>query len=438
MNAHAHQGELALEERPLAPLIAALDIGVSKTTCLATRRDPVLDMHPDKPMRVLGVGVQAAPAMASGKAADFDACARAVRVALEEASLMAGAPIARVMASYSGPGLCSDLARAGVRVRGKVITERDLAAALMEARRSVEIPGRSVMHVEPLRYFVDDGEPVADPVGQSGKRLTAEACVVTAPSDALQALRDCVKQAGSEIDDIVAGPLASGLAALTEEERDAGALVLDLGAGAIGMAVFAEEGLVHAETFAMGGVRVTRDLAKKLETTFAAAERVKLTYGVVGGGFDPQSTVPAPRIGMDGRLEQSATLRGVLAEIMAPRFHDMLSEARQRLARAGFIGANSPHRAVLSGGGAQAAGAREMASEILGMPVRVGRPFDLSGLEHGEAGPAFATAAGLLRWRFEHPALDDVEHSFAPSLGEALRAMRAGAGGAVDWLKRNF
>lgn len=424
--------------RALAPLIAALDVGISKTTCLAARRDPVLDMHPDRPMRVLGVGVQSAPAMASGKAADFDACARAIRVAIEEAQFMAGAPIVRVTASYSGPGLKAAVARATVRVRGNLIADRDLSAALAAAAKSVAGPDQTVLHVEPLRYVIDEDEPTLDPVGEPGKRLTAEACVVTAPEAALTDLRACIRQAGVEVEEIVAGPLAAGVSVLAEEERNAGALMLDFGAGALGIAVFAEEGLVHAETLPMGGVRLTRELAKRLDTTFAAAERVKLTYGVVGSNFDPRDAVPAPRLGPDGRLEQAATLRGVLAETLAPRFHEMLTAARYRLIKAGFAGATGPHRAVLVGGGAQLPGAREMAAEILGMPVRIGRPFDLSGFDHAEAGPGFAVAAGLLRWRFDRPGLDDVEASFAPSLAEAAQAMRDAAGRALHWLRDNF
>ena len=424
--------------QPLAPLFAALDVGVSKTVCLATRRDPVLDMHPDRPLRVLGVGVQTAPAIASGKPADFDACARAIKVAIEEAAAMAGAPIKRVIACYSGPGLAARVVRGATRVRGAVIGERDVEAALQSAMQSVPTPQLTFLHVEPLRYEIDDGEGIADPCGHPGKSLAVEACIVTAPTEALNALKACIAQAGAEVEEIVAGPKAAGHAVLSPEERDSGALVVDLGAGAIGLAAFAPEGLVHAETIAVGGVRVTRDLAARLQTTFVAAERIKLAFGAVNGACDPREAVQTPRLGIDGRLEASTTLRGVISDTISPRLTEMLLAARDRLAKAGFTGANRPARAVLVGGGAQIPGIRELAAEALGMPVRLGRPLELCGFDHGEAGPAYATAAGLLRWRLDNPTLDDVEEHFQPTLAHAAQMMRSAASGAWTWLRENF
>jgi cell division protein FtsA len=429
------------EERPpqaLAPLVAALDVGVSKTVCLAARRDPVLDLHPERPIRVLGVGQQTAPAIASGTPADFSACARAIAVAIAEAARMAGAPIHRVTACYSGPGLAARISRGAVRVRGKVVTPREVNAAIDAALAAAPAPSLSVLHVEPLRYSIDDGEPVEDPIGFSGRALAVEVCIVTAPTEALNALQACIRAAGVEVDDIVAAPRAAAIAVMSREERAAGALLVDLGAGSIGLAAFAGEGLVHAETIAAGGVRLTRDLAQRLETTFAAAERVKLTFAAVRGACDPREAVPAPKLGLDGRLEAASVLRGAIADTMTPRLVEMLLAVRASLARAGFTGANAPARAVLVGGGAQIPGVRDLAIDALSMPVRIGRPLDLSGFDHGEAGPAYAAAAGLLRWRLDTPTIEDAEQSFQPSLARAAAAMSGSALGAWNWLKENF
>ena len=422
----------------LAALVAALDVGVSKTVCLAARHDPVLDFHPERPLRVLGVGVQTAPAAASGKPADFDACARAIRVAIDEAAAMAGAPILRVVASYSGPGLNARMVRGAARVRGAAISERDIDAAIAAAMQAAPTPLLTFLHVEPLHYFIDDSAAIADPHGLPGKMLAVEACVVTAPTAALNALRACIGEAGAEVDEIIAAPRAAGLAVLTPEERATGALVVDLGAGGIGLAAFVGEGLVHAESVPMGGVRLTRDLAMKLETTFAAAERVKLAFGAVGGGVDPCEAVRAPKLGYDGRLEAATTLKGVIADTLSPRLVEMLLIARDRMARAGFSGAKAPQRAVLVGGGALLPGVRDLAAAALAMPVRIGRPFELCGFDHGEAGPAFATAAGLLRWRLDNPSLVDAEQAAAPNLRAAAAAMRAVVGRSWDWLRDNF
>jgi len=430
--------EIETEAQPLAPLVAALDVGVSKTVCLAARRDPVLDMHPERPLRVLGVGQQTAPAIASGKPADFDACARAIQVAIEEASAMAGAPIKRVVASYAGPGMSADIVRGVVRVKRGTITGADVENALNAAMKSLPTPQRSFLHVEPLSYSIDDGEPIADPHGHTGKMLAVEACAVTAPTEALNALRACIQQAGAEVEDIIAAPKASALSVLTPEEREEGVLVIDLGAGSTGVSIFVQDTLVHAETITIGGVRLTRDLAAKLQTTFAAAERVKLHFGAVGAACDPREAIQAPKLGEDGRLEASTTLRGVIADTMSPRLQEMFLQVRDQLRRAGFDHEDGPQRAVLVGGGSMIPGIRDLAIEALSMPVRIGRPFELCGFDHGDAGPAYAVAAGMLRHRFDNPELEDVEDSFQPSLARVASAMRNTARGAWNWLRENF
>ncbi|MBC7769511.1 MAG: cell division protein FtsA [Phycisphaerales bacterium] len=426
------------EAETLSPLVAALDVGVSKTVCLAARRDPVLDLHPERPLRLLGVGLQTAPSIASGKPGDFDACARAIQVAIEEASAMAGAPIKRVVASYAGPGMRADIVRAGVRVKRGIITGADVENAINAAMQSLPTPQRSFLHVEPLSYSIDDGEPIADPHGHSGKMLAVEVCAVTAPTEALNALRACIQQAGAEVEDIVAAPKAAALAVLTQEEREQGVLVIDLGAGATGVSIFMQDALVHAETISLGGVRLTRDLAAKLQTTFAAAERVKLHFGAVANACDPREAVQAPKLGEDGRLEASTTLRGVIADTMHPRLQEMLLQVRQQLQRAGFDHEDGPQRAVLVGGGALIPGIRDLAIETLSMPVRIGRPFELCGFDHGDAGPAYAAAAGLLRHRFDNPSLEDVEDNFQPTLAHFASTMRNSARGAWGWLRDNF
>lgn len=433
-----HHEDEAPEAHRAAPLVAALDVGVSKTVCLASRRDPVLDMHPERPLRVLGVGHQTAPAIASGKPADFDACARAIEVALQEAAVMAGAPVSRVVASYSGPGLKSQIVRGAVRVKGALIAHRDIENAIDEAMKAAPAPQLSFIHVEPLRYIIDDGDGIPDPLGLPGKMLAVEACVVTAPTEAMNALKACIRQAGAEVEDIIAGPQAAALSVLTPEEREEGALVVDLGAGSIGVAAFAGEGMVFCETVSAGGVRLTRDLAMKLQTTFAAAERVKLHFGAVGNACDPREAVAAPKLGLDGRLEAATTLRGVISDTLTPRVVEMLLAVRDRLNRAGFAGGEGPQRAVIVGGGALIPGVRELAAEALGMPVRVGRPLELCGFDHGEAGPAYAVSAGLLRHRLDVSDLDVVDGDFQPSLVQLGASVRNAVHGMWNWLRENF
>ncbi|MGE3143508.1 MAG: cell division protein FtsA [Hyphomonadaceae bacterium] len=421
------------------PLVAALDVGVAKTVCLAARRDPVLELHPERPLRILGVGVQSAPAVASGKAADFDACARAIRVAVDQAERMAGETITHVVAAYAGPGIEGRLLRGAARLPRGEVGPRETQAALNAAIQSAPAPGRTILYAAPLRYRLDGELTARDSVlGKKGRMLAVEACVVTAPAAAIEALCACVREAGVEIENVIAAPYAAALAALTREECAQGALVLDFGAGGTGLAAFGPDGLTHAETIALGGVRMTRDLAARLETTFAAAERAKLVFGAIGRNFDPREAVETPRLGPDGRLEAAMALRGAIAEALHPRFAEIVMIARDRLAAAGLTGADAPRRAVLIGGGALLPGARELASDILGMPVRVGQPFELCGFEAGEAAPAFAGAAGMLRWRLDHADLAPGASPEAATLWDAAAAMRQAAARAWGWLRENF
>lgn len=351
---------------------------------------------------------------------------------------MAGAPVSRVVASYSGPGLKSQIVRGAVRIKGALIAHRDIENAIDQAMKAAPAPQLSFIHVEPLRYIIDDGEGIPDPLGLPGKMLAVEACVVTAPTEAMNALKACIRQAGAEVEDIIAGPQAAALSVLTPEEREEGALVVDLGAGSIGVAAFAGEGMVFCETISAGGVRLTRDLAMKLQTTFAAAERVKLHFGAVGNACDPREAVAAPKLGLDGRLEAATTLRGVISDTLTPRVVEMLLAVRDRLNRAGFAGAEGPQRAVIVGGGALIPGVRELASEALGMPVRVGRPLELCGFDHGEAGPAYAVSAGLLRHRLDVSDLDVVDGDFQPSLAQLGASVRNAVHGMWNWLRENF
>lgn len=420
--------------------VAALDVGVSKTLCLIAERDPVLELHPERPLKVVGLGLQSAPAAASGKAADFEACARGIRVAIDQAERMADAQISHVVATYSGPGIASRVSRGVTKLRGGVVTGRDLRAALDAAIEAAPLPNRRVLQASALRYSVD-GVQDNEPLGKAGKKLSVEACIVTAPIAAIEALVACAAQAGVEVTDIQPGPYVAGLGALTPEERREGALVIDLGAGATGIAMFGPDGLVHAETAPIGGVRLTRDLALKLETSFAAAERAKIVFGAVGAGFDPRETVETPKLGADGRLEAAVAFKGAIAEAIEPRFRETLLLVRERLVLAGIWGVQGPSRAVLIGGGAQLAGAREKASEILSMPVRIGAPRDLAGFDAGgDASPALAAAAGALRWRLDGAGreLETQSAAEAPSLWEAAAAMRGAAGRAWDWLRVNF
>ncbi len=415
-----------------AGLAAALDVGAGKIACLAA--PSAASGGAGRALEIIGAGVQGV----SLDGADFDSCARAIRIVVDEAERGAEASIHDVVASYSGPGLHARIIRGQTKVRGGEIGVRDAQAALAAAIHGSPSPGKAALHVAPLGYSVDGGPLTPDPRGRQGGSLAVEACVVTAPGHAVEALRQCIRAAGLEPSEIVAAPYAAALAVTTEEERAEGVLVIDLGAGGAGLACLCAEGLVHVDHVAIGGARMTRDLAKALGAPAPAAERAKLLHGLVGGAYDPREALEAPRLGADGRLEGCVVERKTFFEALAPRFREAILLARARVMDAHLGPARAPRKAVLVGGGAQLAGARELAQELLSMPVRIGRPLDVDGMECARAGPAFAVAAGLVRWRLERPPEAGGAQPYEPTMREVSGAAVAAASRAWSWLKDNF
>jgi cell division protein FtsA len=415
-------------------LAAALDVGVAKTVCLAAPVDPDF-RRPRRSFDALGVGLQSASP--TGVPRDFDDCARSIRIAVDEAERGVEAAVHEVAAAYSGPGLQSRIVIGRARIRSGAAAVRDAEDALTAALQSVG-PGKVVLHVTPLGYAVDGGRSRSDPRGVRGRVLAAEACVVTAPAEAVEALRQCIRAAGVEPVEVAAGPYAAALGVTTEDERKLGVMVVDLGAGGTGLACLCDDGLALVDHVPAGAARMTRELANQLEATYASAERAKLLHGVVGGTYDSREAIAAPRLGRDGRLEPQVVARQAFADVLAPRFREILLMAWARLKKAGLPAHRTPQRVVLVGGGARICGAREAAQELLGLPVRIGHPIGVADLGSARAGPAFATAAGLMRWRFDRPPEACISQTSEPSLKEVGAGARSAVFRAWTWLKENF
>ncbi|MBU6406197.1 MAG: cell division protein FtsA [Alphaproteobacteria bacterium] len=415
------------EELSRASVVTAVDVGVSKTVCaLAVMSGARADL--------IGAGVIASPNAASGKAADFIQAVRALRLAADEAERSAGVAVTEAVASYSGPDLGTIIVEGRVQAKAGVVSAKDEAKAVQAAVAAARDPAYRILHTAVLGFRVDGGARVAEPRGLEGRRLAAEVAVVRAPTAHLAALVQCAGEAGLVIRRIVAGPLAAGLAALDPDDRD-GALVIDLGAGGVGLALFGAQGLVYASTLKGGGVRVTRSVAAALDTSFAAAEKAKILYASDCGLADRRDTVETPRLGPDGRLEPARVLRRAIQDAAGDRLDAIFADVARTLRRAGFA---LPAHAVLVGGGAHLAGAAEIASARLGAPVVVGGVCTIPGLEQAMSSAPFATAAGLLRWIVETPP------SAAPALSFSASSRRSAQGGqaallrAWRWLQESF
>lgn len=376
------------------PVIAALDIGSSKVTCLISRR---ADADEGVPL-VAGAGVQQTRGVRSGAAYDLEQLERSIRLAVEQAERAAGIRIDEVVVGVSGPDLRSDVVKAKLPLDGREITPQHVREAGRAALDSFSNTNRQVLHSALLGYSVDRTAGIKDPVGMYADTLTASYLVVSAPMAGLRNILQCVTRAHLNPVSVIAAPYAAGLACLVEDEAEQGAVVIDFGAGVTSAAAFCDGVLLHIEALPMGGAWATSDLAQGLGTTFAAAERIKTAHGAVGfAEVSPIEQVEAPRLGTDGRLEAAHCTKAELAEVLCPRIEEILELIDTRLSKASAAGRPLPRRIVLTGGASQMEGLVELATDVFRAPVRIAKPANIRGMGETFSSPSFAAAAGLLR-----------------------------------------
>lgn len=440
----AFEARLGLRDRTGGhPPLAAVDIGAGKVSCLIAAAPA--DGPSELAIDILGVG---ALALRHGGTCRTDPATqiRMLRVAADQAMRMAGDAMPAFATAYAGRDLVTSRATGVVRVKRGVITGKEMAAAIAAARASVDLEDRRLLHCQPIGYSIDDNEPITDPRGLDGQELAVEVCLVHAPFDGVTALETAITTAGfADPVFVVAGPFAAAHAVLSEDERDTGAVVIDFGESHVGMAVFEHGALRHAETMSGAGARLTLDLAARLNTTFAVAERAKLAYGALSGDHDAGEALEVPTLGEDGRLEPGRALRGAFAEALVPRLEEIFERVAQRLAAAGHGASPVGYGVALTGGVSLTPGIRQIAHRVLKRPVRLAQPVNFAGFEHGSACATHALAAGVLRCGFSRlaAAAPQVVRGRAAA-GPAVVREGAGVGGgavvtqAVAWFKENF
>ncbi len=368
-----------------------LDIGTTKIACLIGRTEG------DGRLRVLGFGWQRSRGVRGGGITDIEEAERAIRAAVGQAEDMADHRLRSVIANLSCGAPESRLFNVQWPVGGRAVTEADVKRVVNEGRARAWSEGRETIHALPLGFTADDTQGVADPRGLHCEQLTARLHVLDAASTALRNLAATIARCDLDLSELVAAPLASGLATLVADERELGAVVIDMGGGTTGIGVFGEGQLMHSALIPVGGVHVTSDLARLLSTTLAAAERLKTMYGTaLGAAEDDRELLTVPLVGEDEH-QYARVPRSMAVNIIRPRLEETFELVRDRLEGAG-LGRAAGTRIVLTGGASQLVGAREIAHRILDRPVRAGRPGSLRGLPDAATSPAFATAAGLLAW----------------------------------------
>ena len=413
-----------------SPLVAALDIGSSKVACLIARR---ADMEGGL-VHVCGTGHQSSKGVRKGAVVDMGALERSVRLAVEQAERAAEARVTDVVIGISGPSIEAEILSSDYVVGGREVSPYMMREAMANAVESFSRPDRELMHATSLGYAVDGAPGVKDPVGMIAKSLTARCLAVSGPSAALRNIAQCVSRAHLNPISIVASSYASSMAVLVEDEMEQGATVVDMGGGTTGLACFYDNTLIHLDSMSIGGARASADLAQGLGTTFAAAERLKTLYGAVSltdvAAFE---MVDAPRLGEDGRLEAAQASRSEIAAILKPRFEEIFELLEIRLSRASAKGRPLPRRIVLTGGASQLPGMRGLAEAIFRAPVRLARPNRITGLGETFETPAFASAAGLLKWE-----LSGASGAVSTSYG-VQRQMQTGLfHRAASWFRDNF
>lgn len=374
-----------------ANLVAGLDIGSTKTCAVIAEVIP--DPARGAALKILGVGQARTGGMRREVVTDIDGTTESVRAAMKEAELMAGVQVDRVFTGVAGEHIHARSSNGVVAVGGAEIRAADVTR-VQEVARAVVVPAdREVLHVLPLQYIVDHQTGIRDPIGMAGTRLEADVYIITSLLAATQNLRKAVSRAGYRIEATVHEPLATSMAVVTEDEKDVGVALVDLGAATTELSIFRDGKMRHIATIPFGGGNVTNDLAKGLSLTYTEAEKAKERYGVAFAQMvDPRETV---ELTVPGPGPKRPVTRELIAHIIEQRLDEILGMVAREIENAGET-ARLGAGAILTGGGANLAGAVDVAQHAFGVPVRIGMPGDgLAGLADSVRKPQFATATGL-------------------------------------------
>jgi cell division protein FtsA len=390
---------------------------------------------------VLGVGNVPCRGLRKGVVSNIEWTVRAIREAIGAAQTMAGVEITTVYVGVGGSHVRGQVSDGVAAVSGREVTQADLERVLEGARAIPVDADRMILHALPREYLVDNQDGVRDPIGMSGVRLQVRVNLVTAATSCVQNAIRCVERAQLEVADVVLSSLASSEAVLSDDEKEIGGGVIDMGGGTTDLLLYADGGIAHASTIPAGGNNVTSDVAAGLRTPLAEAERLKRNYGCALGRLiadDEEIEVP----GVGGHAPRKVARR-VLGDIVEPRIEELFSEVRRRMEECGLIDHLSAGM-VLTGGAVQMEGIVEAAEEILGMPVRLGVPVGVKGIVQLIQGPQWATGVGLVHYGAQrlaearHYAAEDV-----PVIGRVDDVARARATGGLGrgvlgWLRAAF
>jgi cell division protein FtsA len=372
-----------------ANLYTGIDVGTTKICTLVAQE------LEDGSLQIIGVGIEASRGLRRGVVVNVEEAARAIAASIDKAQRTAGYEIASAVISLAGAQVSSINSRGVVGVAGEIIAAEDVARA-SEAARAIAVPyDRQIVHVLPRGFVVDGQEGIRNPVGMHGFRLEMETHIITASSTALRNLAQCVQICGVEVEGFVLNPIASAEAVLRETERDMGVGVVDIGGGTTDLALYHDGTVSHTAVLPVGGNHVTADIAHGLRMPAEVAESIKLTHGhTLASEITPGESF---MVRLFGEEAPAQVLRSDLVSIIQPRMEEIFSMVLQEIERVGMLN-YLPAGVVLTGGASLLPGVRMLASQILGLPVRVAGPGELKGLVDQLNSPAYATSVGLILW----------------------------------------
>jgi len=415
-------------------ILSVLDVGASKIVCLIARLTP---MEPSEALRgrthrckVLGIGHQCSSGVKGGSVVDLHAAEHAARLAIDAAERMAGVEVGGVIVNMSGGRLASRRHDAETALRGKTVAEHDIHHVL-SAAVSAE-PGRTILHALPTAYRLDATKDIRDPKGMIGHELGVNLHLSTCDSAAARNLMLVVERCHLRVEAMVATPYAAGLSTLVDDEAELGAAVVDFGGGSTTVGVFSGGRLIHVDAVALGGVHVTRDVARGLNASVSDAERLKTLYGAcIASPSDDRETITVQRLG-DDPDHPSCLPKSDLVRIIRPRVEEILELVRDRLKASGYA-AQAGRRLVMTGGACQLTGLPELARKVLSNQARVGRPLGIEGLPESGKSPSFAAAVGLM----VYPQVAGLEYF---EISRSVPRQRQGgyAARVGRWLKDSF
>jgi len=380
-------GEHSMSEESNNNIIVGLDIGTSKVVAL------VGEIDADGNLTIIGIGSHQSRGLKKGTVVNIESTVISIQRAVEEAELMAGCQIGSVYAGIAGSHIRSMNSHGIVAIRDGEVMAADIERVI-DAAQAVAIPAdQKVLHILPQEYIIDSQEGVKEPMGMSGVRLEAKVHLVTCAINAVQNIEKCIKRCGLETDDIILEQLASSYSVLTDDEKELGVCLVDIGGGTTDIAIFTEGAIRHTGVIPIAGDQVTNDIAMALRTPTEHADDIKIRYACALKQLaSTDETINVRGVGDRPPRELS---RHALAEVVEPRYDELFTLIQAELQRSGFESLLAAG-IVLTGGTSKMEGAVELAEEIFHAPVRLGSPHNVAGLADIVSNPIYSTGVGLL------------------------------------------